>query len=373
MKKSEDYRYWLYEYKYNTFSNFLDYVSYLIGNRNIRINVLLIKTQGDLKEELERWMPANFDVKLKEGGELLTLYITKDPENEEKKKTVKARIVRYSKLPSIYLIISECRTSEFKEIITKVLNKHYPKISRMFLSNSEMKVIFDKMKDKTKLDLIIEFAVGKKRIPNKKKKESEVKYTDAPYGDVFDKILVQDQWLEGVRFRGEKVIKEDINLKETEFIGTMSRSCFFSSKIDITPLVNIIIPETIQLTSSRSKRLEISSESAKNIQPEPVVIRFDKSIFSEISKNRQYINAIAELESCSISEYHTNPYIHIGMLDYLDGSSYDIWVLESDRMAIIPQVSASSASLSRIVNHIFERIHEGHVEKYEKIEITAES
>jgi hypothetical protein len=61
------------------------------------------------------------------------------------------------------------------------------------------------------------------------------------------------------------------------------------------------------------------------------------------------------------------------MLDYLDGSSYDVWVLATDRLVIIPQFSASMASFSRLVNHIFERIHEGKVEKYEPIQVNAKS
>jgi len=85
----------------------------------------------------------------------------------------------------------------------------------------------------------------------------------------------------------------------------------------------------------------------------------------------QYVDALVELDACSVSEYHTNPYIHISMLDYLDGSSYDIWVLTSDKMVIIPQFKATMASMTRLVNHIFERIHEGEVIEYERIETNA--
>jgi len=48
-------------------------------------------------------------------------------------------------------------------------------------------------------------------------------------------------------------------------------------------------------------------------------------------------------------------------------------VLSTDRMAIIPQFSASTASMKRLVNHVFERIHEGKVEKYEEIQYTSET
>ena len=74
---------------------------------------------------------------------------------------------------------------------------------------------------------------------------------------------------------------------------------------------------------------------------------------------------IADMPDSSISKYHVNPHIHLSLVDYTDGSSYDIWVLASDQLTIIPQIRASGASLRRLVNYVFERIGEGRVEKYD--------
>ena len=49
----------------------------------------------------------------------------------------------------------------------------------------------------------------------------------------------------------------------------------------------------------------------------------------------------------------------------MDGSSYDLWAVTSDRLVIIPQIRASGASMRRLVNHVFEGMGEGSVERYE--------
>lgn len=373
MPKTKDYQYWLYEHLYESSDSFLNYVTSLVKDSNIRINVLLVTTISDIKRELEEWVPEKFDIKINNRQSVFTLEITKTID-EKNKLSAKAVIVTHPIYPAVYLVVSDCTTGDFKNVITQLLNKHYPTISQIYLTNNEMRIIFNRLREATDLDLIVEFSVGKKRLPKSKKKESQVTYTNQPYEEVFEEILAHDQWVHSIRYRAERV--KTINEMETrtiEFAGIISRACFFSSRKDFVPLIKTIIPNAIKLVSVRNEYLKISAESAAEPKPEPIVIKFDENIFSDSKKNQQYIDALVELESCSLSEYHTNPYIHVSMLDYLDGSSYDIWALAADRLVIIPQFSASTAALGRLVNHIFERIHEGEIKKYEPIEINAKS
>lgn len=368
----DDYHYWLYNQEYKTADSFLGHVSGLVRKNNVRINVLLVTTIANLKQELESWSPEKFSVEIKNDEPVFTVEITKEFDSA-KKITVKAVVVKHPTYPAVYMVISDCDSRDFKNIITKLMNKHYPVVSQIYLTNNEMRLIFDKLQRETERDITVEFSVGKKRLPDKKKKESQVTYTDQPYLEVFEEIVAHDQWVQSIRYRAEKIkkINDNVESRTVEFIGVISRVCFFSCKRDFEPLVKIIIPYAIKLASVRNEYLKIRAESATELKPKPAIIKFDDQIFTDISKNQQYVNALVDLESCSVSEYHTNPYIHVSMIDYLDGSSYDIWVLTSDKLAIIPQFKATTASMTRLVNHIFERIHEGEVVDYEQIELNA--
>ncbi len=374
IRKKEDYGYWLYEHKYEEPKSFLNYVSQL--GRKIRFNILLVTTKN-IREEIGSWVSENINVEIKHEEPVFTIKIKRDFSDREV--SVKAVIVQHPLNSSIYMIISDCKKSEFKEVISYLIRKHYPAISRLYLTNNEMRVIFNKLKQETGLDIRVTSAVGKQRLIEDKdeefqhtNKKSQVTYTNEPYSDVFDDIIARDQWVDSVRFVAEKVeiTEQNKKLRTAEFFGIMSRACFFSSKRNFDHLIDIIIPEAIKFAGARNTHLKLSSDTAKEKKPEPVVVKFDSELFAEPTKNKQYIDALAAFESSSLGEYHTNPYIHISMLDYLDGSSYDIWVLSSDMLVIIPQFSASMASLGRLVNHIFERIGEGKVEKYAELEIT---
>jgi len=371
MSSKKDHHYWLYEHKYETVDSFLNYVSGLVRESNVRINLLLVTTMVNLQQELVEWSPDKFSVEIKNNEPVFTAQITKKVDSD-KKITVKAVVVKHPIYPAVYMVISDCDSGDFKNLVTKLMNKHYPVVSQIYLTNNEMRLIFDKLQRETNLDITVEFSVGKKRLPGKKKKESQVTYTNQTYLEVFDEIVAHDQWVQSIRYRAETIkIVENLESRTTEFMGVISRTCFFSCKKDFSPLVKIIIPHAIKLASVRNEYLKIRAESASELKPKPAVIKFDDDIFTDISKNQQYVDALVELDSCSVSEYHTNPYIHVSMIDYLDGSSYDIWVLTSDRLAIIPQFKATTASMTRLVNHIFERIHEGEVIEYEQIETNA--
>ena len=74
---------------------------------------------------------------------------------------------------------------------------------------------------------------------------------------------------------------------------------------------------------------------------------------------------MAVMKKTSLSVIHANPYIHLSVFDYYDGSSFNIWVLSTDRIIIVPQLKASFQSVKRLVNHIFDCYCEGDIEDYE--------
>jgi len=67
--------------------------------------------------------------------------------------------------------------------------------------------------------------------------------------------------------------------------------------------------------------------------------------------------------TCTI--LHANPYVHLSVVDNLDYSSADVWVVAQNQILIVPQLKASAAGLKRIVNHIFEHFREGKLSEYQ--------
>ncbi len=55
---------------------------------------------------------------------------------------------------------------------------------------------------------------------------------------------------------------------------------------------------------------------------------------------------------------------HASIADVLDGSSFEIWVVNPDRILIVPGPKASVAGFIRLISHIFSEFGEGNVAEY---------
>ncbi len=91
----------------------------------------------------------------------------------------------------------------------------------------------------------------------------------------------------------------------------------------------------------------------------PLEINFEQELFKEKSNHANFIGMLSLLEDSSVSVLHGNPYIHLSIMDYIDGSSYDLWVVDSKQILLVPQLNSTIASLKRIVNHIYDYYAEG--------------
>ncbi len=359
--KNNEYQFWLYEHEYDDQRNLFDSISKLISKRNIRLNVMLLYAQNEPIHYFNDWVPVNFeiDIKSKNNNSIHTVKLKRRGFD-----SIKVLLVKHEEIPSIYYAISDCSADEFKNVFTKFISKYFPDISKVFLTTNELYLVLSKL-DTSDNKIMVESAIAKKRLEGKKK-ESIITYTNKPYREVFNETGQKDLWLQSIRYRS------DIGVDENEkpiftFKGTITRECYFAIRMNFEILINQIIPHALKLASVRNHHLKISSESASKPKPEPVVIKFENDLFLDIKKNESYLESIATMPSCSISKYHNNPYVHASLVDYRDGSSYDLWILAQNRLIIIPRFEASMASMSRLVNHIFERIAEGKVEKFEEL------
>lgn len=121
------------------------------------------------------------------------------------------------------------------------------------------------------------------------------------------------------------------------------------------------IHENMEFFSHRSRldRIDLSTR--------PIVIEFEEDQFAELSENQRLIQSMRRMKTASISVLHGNPYVHLTILDYFDGSVFDIWILDQQKLVIVPQLKASAAAIKRLVNHVFDDYAEGNLINYEEV------
>jgi hypothetical protein len=116
--------------------------------------------------------------------------------------------------------------------------------------------------------------------------------------------------------------------------------------------------ENVILFSGRSRR-----DNARLLS-KPLTIAFNAAQFAEATENAKFIQAMKKMRTASVSVLHGNPYINMSIIDYYDGSTFDVWVLSEDRLVIVPQMKGTVAAIKRLINHIFDTYAEGEIRDY---------
>ena len=96
----------------------------------------------------------------------------------------------------------------------------------------------------------------------------------------------------------------------------------------------------------------------------PLKIEYTESIFSDKHQNYRLIDTLKQLSNSALSVYHPNPFLHTSLIDYTDGSSYEIWVTTPSSILIIPKRKATTSSIERVCDFICDKFEEGDVKDF---------
>lgn len=147
--------------------------------------------------------------------------------------------------------------------------------------------------------------------------------------------------------------------------GQLSRNGLIRLEHAISPFYDKVFPLVARLVDEKTRLYSNRSRGDNNGAIRALAITLDSAMAKDHSENPTLIKTIESMPHITVSVYHSNPYVHMSLVDYMDGSSFDIWVLSARQIIIVPQMRATHTSIARLTNHIFERFGEGCVADHE--------
>jgi len=110
-----------------------------------------------------------------------------------------------------------------------------------------------------------------------------------------------------------------------------------------------------RFTAAAGERLELLSHRERRLH-EPVTdaLVMDlpvDSLGNEFGR-RELLTSVGDVRGVQVATFHQNPYLHFGVTDYLDGSSFDVVVTDDQRLTVLPGYRASVGSLARVTDAI---------------------
>lgn len=364
MKKIDTY--WLYFHHKNVDSIFraLDRAKL---PEDFEIKLMVIMCKRNLFDLISEWTPNDYEVKVLEKNEnLLTFRITRTIKYiDEIKTSGTINLLRYGN-SNIYISITYEDLKFVNKVMLKFFNHYYSDLSRIYIASNQIKKILDDLTKKVNGEVITDRVIAYSRIKKKftdligrkrRLKESDLRWTEEDYKESFQKAAEQDQWIDKITF---SVICE----KKELFYGYLSRDGLFKCNKNLKLFFETILSTVSNIGSKNMKTFVNKSRIENKGEIRPISIGYTQNIFKDVEQNKKLINAISEFPKSSFSVYHGNPYVHMSVVDYLDGSSYDLWVLSDNEIILVPQLKASFSSISRLIEHIFKRFREGEVKEY---------
>lgn len=278
--------------------------------------------------------------------------------SEKKRITGKFYAIKSTQYNNVYVISSIENSIFVSKGILPHFKKTYPFTSLTFITHKKLKNMLVEFREKNGLrNLTIVRTTTYSRI-NKKIMPS-VNWPVFSLEEAFEWVSEQNGWFQNILFNFSKAQGQ---IRETSISrnGVIKTNGYANTVYEymIIPISKTVF-ENITFFSKRSRR------DNPNHDIKPLCINFGYDKFNNTEENQNFISSMRPMKATSLSVIHGNPYVHLSLFDYYDGSSFDIWVLSVDRIIIVPQLKASFQSIKRLLNHIFDNYGEGHIQDYE--------
>lgn len=332
-----------------------------------QISIFLLAADGDIVKTIQRAGPGVKIEKEGRAGQSTAVALRIEGSSEDRSGRL---LVVQTDIPQMYLAVTHGKPL-FVNTLPSVLEKMHPYAYVPHFTSSEILGMLGMLESETGLTLTTKRITGHRRIGKKmthvrksKKlkssadhRESAITYTGVPYRESIKLALENDQWIDKAQFvlaEGSDVLLE----------GYLSRGGLFKFRHSFLAFKERVLPHVLSLAMNKFNLYSNRSREDNDGEVSPLVIKLETDTFDDRKQNRRFIDAIQSMKYTSVCTYHANPYINMSLVDHMDGSSFEIWVMSSDKITIVPQLRTTQASLSRLIAHIFEKFQEGDVVEY---------
>ena len=170
----------------------------------------------------------------------------------------------------------------------------------------------------------------------RKSYDTERRWTDLPIQDVFSQAKERGQWFTGLRFLINKK-KRDSDVFYQVGSGRLNKYGEISFDSYYSEIASALLGSLELNAVQRLHLFEKRGIRERGYKPsKPIEISYDYEAFGQVEEVRRFGKVVSAFPNSTKAVFHSNPYYHASIADFLDGSSFDVWVLSSSRVVIIP-------------------------------------
>ena len=371
-------RYWLYDHGHERLDDFMAHLNgVLVGDPTRTASVAVLVSKEGVEAGIDRAQPSTrFDIGERSaihGDGMFTIKISRKGEEPGR--------VLVAKAPGsfVYLAVTDEPRRFVDRTFGPFIKSLYPHVSQAFLNADDLYNVLERFEKSSGGQITVARMTAHRRLraatgkevhkgagaspphtilERRKSTESALTHTDKPFREAFSDAAANDQWISRVSFNLWGSTAAPMN-------GQISRNGLLRFSHSIAPFYRKVFPLVVGLVDKKTKLYSNRSRGDNNGTIRSLAITLNSVMAKDHSENSAFIKSVESMPHITVSVYHSNPYVHMSLVDYLDGSSFDIWILSAYQIIIVPQIRATHTSIARLTNHIFERFGEGSVADHE--------
>jgi hypothetical protein len=267
--------------------------------------------------------------------------------------------------PNIYRLLSVSFSQFWYRAIRRLVKELYPEAMPVYFRQTEIQDALTSFEHQ----LGSKFRVRIADVTMKGKRENrfydtERLWTDLSISESFEKALERNLWFASLRFIVQQKEEKFGNYRNIASGRLYKKGEIFYDfyHFEITSyLISVLVDysaKRFQLLSKRGIR-ERNYEAGF-----PLEIYYKDEVFSDLEEIHRFAETIQKYPNATKAVFHGNPYYHASIADFLDGSSFEIWIVSPSRAIIVPQARSSTQAFERLITHILYEFKEGKVNEY---------
>lgn len=289
--------------------------------------------------------------------------------DRDSQKKITAQFVVTRPMPEpIYILLLVAQPQFWRNGVLPLIGTLYPRAACPFLTQGELHSLLKDLQRAIQPQglRVLEFSSKKRLAATARKRFQSVReWTDADLDSVFRDARERNVWFRSVSF--DIVSSRDNGVVSSGVQARLSKYGYFSCTGRFGLFERTMIRRLIQIGA---ERLKFFSNRDRIRTPEhalrPLQINYEMDVFKSADEVKRLVDAMHRLKHGTCTILHANPYVHLSIVDNVDFSSADFWILSQNQILLVPQLRASEASLKRIVNHVFEHFREGAVAEFQE-------
>lgn len=277
---------------------------------------------------------------------------------------------------NVFRSVAISRSRIWDQFSRKFIKRQYPLIVPIFFKQNELERSFNKFELALGSQFrirILDLTVRERRTLGvvessknhieKKSVDTKRWWTDLSLFEVFNTAKDESLWISSFKFAIQKKQNRE-NSYQNVTVGRISNNGFVHFNGSYHDINQFLVSSLEFEAEDRIKLFENRGIKERNYHPsKPIQITYPFDIFSETKEIRKIGRTFSEYPNSSRIEYHCNPYYHASIADFLDGSSFDIWILTNRQLLIVPQTTSSVQAFERLTSYIFAQIGEGVIDE----------